>query len=286
MQIGLDGLTVRAPRWVTVREIETDAGRARGVDPALARRVARRAAATSFRANGRRGAPILYLGRELALAVHPARQPAISADLLNLTVLHPSPDDERQIAAFVAPWLRDEAARAADPARRRVRGAGHSGVPGGEALERPLRMGKLHAQGGDPPQLAARPAAVRTSPTTSSRTKSRTWSSSITRRASGAWSRRSFPGTSPRGARSTTGPRAGGLTVGEACTRIAARRDERRQRERVNPACRAASASPARRRARRRTACRASSPSRGTEVEAARLARPPRSRDWARGGSR
>ena len=61
------------------------------------------------------GAPILYLGRELALAVHPARKREIAADLLNLTVLHPAAEDERQIAAFVARWLREEAKRLLPP---------------------------------------------------------------------------------------------------------------------------------------------------------------------------
>jgi len=57
------------------------------------------------------GAPILYLGRELALAIHPARKSGVAADLLNLTVLHPTAQDERQVSAFVVRWLREEAAR-------------------------------------------------------------------------------------------------------------------------------------------------------------------------------
>jgi hypothetical protein len=57
------------------------------------------------------GAPILYRGRELALAVIAAPRRDIVADLLNLTVLHPAPDDERQVATFVTRWLREEAER-------------------------------------------------------------------------------------------------------------------------------------------------------------------------------
>lgn len=114
MQIGLDGLTVRASRWITVREIEA----------ALAERAAwilRTLAAW----RGRRrdvlprewttGAPILYRGSELALALHPARVRSIAADLFHLTVRHPSPQDERAIAAFVARWLKDEALAAVTP---------------------------------------------------------------------------------------------------------------------------------------------------------------------------
>jgi len=35
------------------------------------------------------------------LALFPARRKAIAADLLHLTVLHPDPGDESEIAAFV-----------------------------------------------------------------------------------------------------------------------------------------------------------------------------------------
>ena len=45
----------------------------------------------------------------------PARQKEIGADLLNLTVLHPSPHDERALATFVLRWLKDEALRFAAP---------------------------------------------------------------------------------------------------------------------------------------------------------------------------
>ena len=39
----------------------------------------------------------------------------ISADLLNLSVLHPAAHDERQVAAFVGHWLREEALRLLAP---------------------------------------------------------------------------------------------------------------------------------------------------------------------------
>ena len=114
MQIGLSGLTVRAPRWVTIREIEQtlverDAWIIRSLAEWRARQrdVLPRAWKT--------GAPILYLGRELTLAVHPARKREIAADLLNLSVLHPAAEDERQVATFVARWLREEALRLLAP---------------------------------------------------------------------------------------------------------------------------------------------------------------------------
>ena len=114
MQIGLSGLTVRAPRWVPVREIEAAlVERDEWVVRSLAEWRARRR--DVLPRAWKTGAPILYLGRELKLAVHPARTREISADLLNLSVLHPAAHDERQVAAFVGHWLREEALRMLAP---------------------------------------------------------------------------------------------------------------------------------------------------------------------------
>jgi predicted metal-dependent hydrolase len=110
MQIGLSGLTVRAPRWVTIREIDaTLTERGAWILCSLAEWRARRR--DVLPREWKTGAPILFRGRELALAVHTARKPEIAADLLNLTVLHPAGDDEPQVAAFVIRWLREEALR-------------------------------------------------------------------------------------------------------------------------------------------------------------------------------
>jgi len=110
MQIGLSGLTVRAPRWVTIREIDaTLTERGAWILRSLAEWRARRR--DVLPREWKTGAPILFQGRELALAVHTARKREIAADLLNLTVLHPAGEDERQVATFVARWLRDEALR-------------------------------------------------------------------------------------------------------------------------------------------------------------------------------
>lgn len=114
MQIGLSGLTVRAPRWVTIREIEsTLTEREAWILRSLAEWRARRREVLPR--EWKTGAPILYLGRELALAVHPARTREVHVDLLNLTVLHPAAEDQRQVAAFVARWLRDQAERLLAP---------------------------------------------------------------------------------------------------------------------------------------------------------------------------
>jgi predicted metal-dependent hydrolase len=114
MHIALDGLTVRAPRWVTIREIEGAlADNARWILRMLAQWRGRRRE-TMPRA-WVSGAPIVYQGRELALALYPSREHAVCADMLNLTVRHPAPHDETEIAAFVGHWLRDEALRYALP---------------------------------------------------------------------------------------------------------------------------------------------------------------------------
>ncbi|HET7097510.1 MAG TPA: SprT family zinc-dependent metalloprotease [Casimicrobiaceae bacterium] len=114
MQVGLDGLTVRAPRWVPIREIEIALfERDEWVVRSLAEWRGRRR--DVLPRAWKTGAPILYLGRELKLAVNPARTREIAADLLNLSVLHPAAHDERQVAAFVGHWLRDEAQRMLAP---------------------------------------------------------------------------------------------------------------------------------------------------------------------------
>jgi predicted metal-dependent hydrolase len=108
MEIGLSGLTVRAPRRVSVREIEaTLAERAVWILRSLAEWKARRR--DVLPREWKTGAPILYRGSELALAVHAARTPSIAPDLFHLNVLHPRPDDEPAIATTVGRWLKDQA---------------------------------------------------------------------------------------------------------------------------------------------------------------------------------
>jgi hypothetical protein len=108
MEVNLDGLTVRAPRWVTLAEIETAlVERANWIVKALVEWRARRR--DVMPREWKSGAPILYRGRELALALFPARKPRVTPDLFNLTVLHPRAHDEADIAKLVGKWLRDEA---------------------------------------------------------------------------------------------------------------------------------------------------------------------------------
>ena len=114
IEIGLSGLVVRAARWVTVRAIEAAlTERATWVVRTLAAWQLRRRAVLPR--EWKSGAPILYRGSELALVLHPARSKAVAADLFHLTVRHPTPHDEEQVAAFVGGWLKDEALRALVP---------------------------------------------------------------------------------------------------------------------------------------------------------------------------
>jgi predicted metal-dependent hydrolase len=108
MEVDLEGLTVRAPRWVTISEIESAlAERAKWIVKALVEWRGRRrdVMPTVWKS----GAPILYRGRELALEVFPSRRANVEPDLFHLTVLHPHAHDEGEVAALVGKWLKDEA---------------------------------------------------------------------------------------------------------------------------------------------------------------------------------
>ena len=98
IEVGLAGLRVRAPRWVALRAIEAAlAERAAWILRSLAEWRARQRDVLPREWTS--GAPILYLGRELTLAVFPRVRRRIVPDLLNLTVLHPAEQHERQVAA-------------------------------------------------------------------------------------------------------------------------------------------------------------------------------------------
>jgi len=108
MEVHLEGLTVRAPRWVTIAEIELALReRAEWVVKSMVEWRGRRRQVMPC--EWKTGAPILYRGRELALEVFPARRAAVAVDLFHLTVRHPAAHDEREIATAVGHWLKDEA---------------------------------------------------------------------------------------------------------------------------------------------------------------------------------
>jgi len=108
MEVDLEGLTDRAPRWVTISEIESAlAERAKWIVKALVEWRGRRRDVMPTVWKSR--APILYRGRELALEVFPSRRTNVAPDLFHLTVLHPHAHDEGEVAALVGKWLKDEA---------------------------------------------------------------------------------------------------------------------------------------------------------------------------------
>ena len=108
MEVHFEGLTVRAPRWVTLRDIDAAlVERAAWILRALAEWRARRRDVMPRAWVS--GATIAFRGAALTLALFPARQPAVDADLFHVTVRHPNAHDERQIADCVRAWLRDQA---------------------------------------------------------------------------------------------------------------------------------------------------------------------------------
>jgi predicted metal-dependent hydrolase len=108
MEVHFDGLTVRAPRWVTVRDIEAAlAERTAWITRSLDEWQSRRR--DVMPREWKSGAPIVYRGEPLTLALHPARQPSVAADLFHVNVRHPRVHDEQSVAQCVGDWLRGEA---------------------------------------------------------------------------------------------------------------------------------------------------------------------------------
>ncbi len=114
MEVDLDGLTVRAPRWVTLDEIEAAlVERANWINRALDEWRGRRR--DVMPREWKSGAPILFRGHELKLEVFPARRIDVACDLFHLTVLHPRAHEEGEVAELVGRWLKEEALRLVAP---------------------------------------------------------------------------------------------------------------------------------------------------------------------------
>jgi hypothetical protein len=122
MEVHFEGLTVRAPRWVALRDIDAAlVERAAWILRSLAEWRERRRDVMPH--VWRTGAPIAFRGEALTLAVYPARSAEVFADLFHVTVRHPHAHDEGQVAELVRQWLREQAwtlvaARVADYVRR------------------------------------------------------------------------------------------------------------------------------------------------------------------------
>ena len=159
MEVDLTGLTVRAPRWVTLSEIEEALfERAQWIVKALAEWRGRRR--DVMPREWKSGAPILYRGRELSLEVFPARAHPRSAGPLQ-------PD---RAASAGAGRIGGRGAGGQMAARRSVvprrasryglRRADHAFAARAAAVEHAQRMGKLQRARRDSPQLAPRAAAA------------------------------------------------------------------------------------------------------------------------------
>ena len=194
MQIGLSGLTVRAPRWVTIREIDaTLSERGAWILRSLAEWRARRR--DVLPREWKTGAPILVPGpRTGARRAHRAQ----AGNRGRPSQPHRASSRRRRRAAgrrIRRPLAARRSPAPAAPAGGRIRGAGQLDAPRRQAVQRPVGMGKLQSEGRDPAQLATGATARRNSRCTSSRTKSRTSSSSTIRHGSGVWSKGCFPGS-------------------------------------------------------------------------------------------
>jgi hypothetical protein len=114
MAIDLAGLTVRAPRWVTLRDIDAMLlERAAWILKSLRRWRERRR--DVLPREWVSGAAILFRGESLTLDVYPAREKSIAVDLFHFRVLHPAAHDGREVARHVEGWLKAEALRVLSP---------------------------------------------------------------------------------------------------------------------------------------------------------------------------
>jgi len=110
MAVDLEGISVRAPRWIPVAEIEAAlVERGAWILKTLAAWRARRR--DVLPGEWRSGATLLYRGHDLALALFPSKAASIRADLFHLTVLDPAAADPPSVERLVHQWLRDETLR-------------------------------------------------------------------------------------------------------------------------------------------------------------------------------
>ena len=147
MEVHLDGLTVRAPMRVALREIETAlVERARWILDALAQWRARRR--DVMPREWKSGAAIAFRGDMLALALHPARRTGVAADLFHLVVRHPHAHDEHVVSQCVVGWLREQAqALVAPRVMHHVRRIGLRCVPSVRLSNARSEWGSCNARG-------------------------------------------------------------------------------------------------------------------------------------------
>lgn len=114
MEIDATGLTVRAPRWVTLGQIE-DALRERAAWIARHLENRERRQRDVLPERWRSGDTLVYRGADLKLALYPSRETSIRADLFHLTVTAPDVADPEAVSQLVTGWLRTEMLRLLTP---------------------------------------------------------------------------------------------------------------------------------------------------------------------------
>ena len=147
MEVHFDGLTVRAPLRVALREIEAAlVERATWILRSLAQWRERRR--DVMPREWKSGAPIAFRGDMLALALHPARCAGVAADLFHLVVRHPHAHDEHAVAQCVVGWLREQAqALVAPRVLHHVRRIGLPAMPSVRLSNARCEWGSCNARG-------------------------------------------------------------------------------------------------------------------------------------------
>ena len=149
MEVDLDGLTVRAPRWVTISRDRSGADRARALDRQNARRMARAGGARCMPREWKiRRADPLSRPRARARGASASRAPRSRADLFHLTVLHPARrTTRRRSRSSSARGCATRRGALVAPRSRALRRPDRSRAAAGAAVERAQRMGKLQRKG-------------------------------------------------------------------------------------------------------------------------------------------
>lgn len=114
MEIDAAGLTVRAPRWAAIGQIE-DALRERATWIIGHLETWSRRRRDVLPARWRSGDTLVYRGSDLTLVLYPSRETALRADLFHLTVTAPDVGDPVLVSELVTGWMRAEMLRLLAP---------------------------------------------------------------------------------------------------------------------------------------------------------------------------
>ncbi len=109
LQVGHEGLTVRAPLRLSMREVHQVLHEKSGWIIAKLAEWARRSE-HALGANWQDGAPFLYLGLPHVLSLLPAPRAQVSVDARRLIVHLPQPGDAAAVERAIERWLRHQAA--------------------------------------------------------------------------------------------------------------------------------------------------------------------------------